>query len=86
MDMSLIRRIHEDPNRQIILKNLMGFAEKNSIQVLAEGVETAEELEFLMNCGVQLFQGYYIARPQMEIRPLDPYIVKKMQEFSGNAL
>lgn len=85
MDMSLIRRIHEDPNRQIILENLMGFAEKNNIYVLAEGVETAEELEFLMNCGVQLFQGYYIARPQMEIRPLDPYIVKKMQDFSGKA-
>jgi diguanylate cyclase (GGDEF)-like protein len=85
MDMSLIRRIHEDPNRQIILKNLMGFAEKNSIRVLAEGVETAEELEFLMSFGVDFFQGYYIARPQMEIRPLDPYIVKKMQEFSGKA-
>lgn len=83
MDMSLIRRIHEDPNRQIILKNLLDFAEKNHIRVLAEGVETAEELEFLMSCGVYLFQGYYIARPQMEIRPLDPYIVKKMQEFSG---
>lgn len=83
MDMSLIRRIHEDPNRQIILKNLLNFAEQNHIRVLAEGVETAEELEFLMNCGVYLFQGYYIARPQMEIRPLDPYIVKKMQEFSG---
>ncbi|WP_394522400.1 EAL domain-containing protein [Lacrimispora sp. JR3] len=83
MDMSLIRRIHEDPNRQIILKNLLNFAEKNHIRVLAEGVETAEELEFLMDCGVYLFQGYYIARPQMEIRPLDPYIVKKMQEFSG---
>lgn len=83
VDISLVRRIHADPNRQIILKNLLDFAGQNHICVLAEGVETAEELEFLVNCGVFLFQGYYIARPQMEIRPLDPYIVKKMQEFAG---
>ena len=47
-----------------------------------EGVETKEELEFLIQCGVELFQGYYIGRPQMEIRPIDPYIVRKMQEFA----
>lgn len=83
MDQSLIKRIHEDPNRQMILRNLLNFAEGNHILVLAEGVETTEELEFLMDCGVDLFQGYYIARPQMEIRPLDPYIVKKMRQVSG---
>ncbi len=83
VDTNLVKRIHEDPNRQIILRNLLNFAMQNNITVLAEGVETPEELEFLMNCGVSLFQGYYIARPQMEIRPLDPYIVKRLQEFSG---
>ncbi|MDR1770680.1 MAG: EAL domain-containing protein [Hungatella sp.] len=83
VDTNLVKRIHEDPNRQIILRNLLDFAMQNNITVLAEGVETPEELEFLMNCGVSLFQGYYIARPQMEIRPLDPYIVKRLQEFSG---
>ena len=83
VDMSLVKRINEDAKRQIILKNLLGFAKENDIMVLAEGVETAEELEYLMQCGVSLFQGYYIARPQMEIRPLDPYIIGKMQEFSG---
>ncbi|MEY8353799.1 EAL domain-containing protein [Lachnospiraceae bacterium 54-53] len=85
LDISIVKRIHEDPNRQIILRNLLDLAGKNNICVLAEGVETAEELEFLMRCGVILFQGYYIARPQMEIRPLDPYIVKKMREFSGKS-
>ena len=83
VDINLVKRVHEDPNRQIILRSILDFAEKNSIIVLAEGVETPEELEFLMNCGVFMFQGYYIARPQMEIRPLDPYIVNRMQEFSG---
>lgn len=83
VDMSIVREIHKDQNRQIILKSLLDFAKRNHIQVLAEGVETAEELKFLMDWGISLFQGYYIARPQMEIRPLDPYIAKKMKEFSG---
>lgn len=82
VDMSLIQRIHEDPNRQLILNNILDFAGQNRITVLAEGVETKEELEFLICCGVELFQGYYIGRPQMEIRPIDPYIVRKMQDFA----
>jgi diguanylate cyclase (GGDEF)-like protein len=86
VDIHLVRRIHEDVNRQMILKSLLDFANQNQITVLAEGVELPEELEFLMNNGVSLFQGYYIARPQTEIRPLDPYIVKRMQEFSGKTL
>lgn len=82
VDMSLVQRIHEDPYRQLILNNILDFAAQNHITVLAEGVETKEELEFLIQCGVELFQGYYIGRPQMEIRPIDPYIVRKMQEFA----
>lgn len=82
IDMSLVQRIHEDPNRQLILNSILDFAAQNHIMVLAEGVETKEDLEFLIQCGVELFQGYYIGRPQMEIRPIDPYIVRKMQEFA----
>jgi EAL domain-containing protein (putative c-di-GMP-specific phosphodiesterase class I) len=84
IDRSLVKHIHEDSNRQIIVSNLLKFSRQNDICVLAEGVETVEELEYLMNCGVSLFQGYYIARPQREIRPLDSYIVQKMLEFSSN--
>lgn len=57
VDMSLVQRIHEDPNRQLILNNILDFAGQNHITVLAEGVETKEELEFLIQCGVELFQG-----------------------------
>ncbi|MDW2799029.1 EAL domain-containing protein [Clostridium boliviensis] len=85
MDMSLVRQIHKDKKRQMILKNLLDFAAGNEICVLAEGVETEEELVFLLDCGVYLFQGYYIARPQIEIRPLDPYIAGKMKELAGKS-
>lgn len=83
VDMSLVRQIHKDAKRQMILKNLLEFAINNDICVLAEGVETEEELVFLLDCGIFLFQGYYIARPQIEIRPLDPYIAGKMKALAG---
>ncbi len=82
IDMGLVRHIEKDAKRQTIVNNLIGFAKENGILVLAEGVETAEELEYLIGCGAELFQGYYIGRPQMEIRPIDPYIVRKMQRFT----
>lgn len=82
IDINLIQHIHEDTNRQLILNSIMDFAGKNRITVLAEGVETKEELEYLIQRGVNLFQGFYIGRPEMEMRPVDPYIVRKMQEFA----
>ena len=57
VDMSLVQRIHEDPNRQLILNNILDFAAQNHITVLAEGVETKEELEFLIPCGVETVPG-----------------------------
>lgn len=85
VDRSIVQNIDKDRNRQMILKSLLDFAGQNRIMVLAEGVETAEELEYLINSQVFLFQGYYIARPQLEIRPVDPYIVKKIKEFAGKS-
>jgi EAL domain-containing protein (putative c-di-GMP-specific phosphodiesterase class I) len=34
-----------------------------SIHAVAEGVETAEQLAFLKECGCEIVQGYYLARP-----------------------
>ena len=56
VDMSLVRGSMKDPNRQLILNNILDFAAQNHITVLAEGVETKEELEFLIQCGVELFR------------------------------
>ena len=39
---------------------------KLSVKVLAEGVETRDELIFLRKQGINLFQGYYFAKPAFE--------------------
>lgn len=67
IDRYLITNIQEDKNKQMFVKNLIDFAKDNDIKVLAEGVENVEELETVIDLGVDLIQGYYTARPSAEI-------------------
>lgn len=83
IDRNLVQNIDRDRNRQVLLENLMIYTRRLGIRVLGEGVETQEELETLLGYGVELFQGFYIARPQQEIRPIDPYIVEKMRALKA---
>lgn len=78
-DMNLVRNIHEDTNRQMLLQNLMEYTRRRRIITLAEGVETEGELKLLLEYGVDLFQGFYLARPEMEVRPISPYVIEKLR-------
>jgi len=52
-----------DKNKSNLLRRLVGFAKDLSIETLAEGVETAGELQVCEDIGFELYQGYYFARP-----------------------
>lgn len=82
LDMELVRDVDKDSVRQQMVDNLIGFCHSQNILVLAEGVEQEMELSILMQMGVDLFQGYYIARPELEVRLLNPAIVEKIRELS----
>ncbi len=63
IDRALISGISRDANRRLFVKNTIDFAHQNGIRALAEGVETPEELRTVINCGIDLIQGYYTGRP-----------------------
>lgn len=63
LDRSLISGIDTNPEKQSRLRELIDEMHKRVIVVLAEGIETKEEYEFLFNSGVDFFQGYYLGRP-----------------------
>jgi EAL domain-containing protein (putative c-di-GMP-specific phosphodiesterase class I) len=65
LDMALIRHIEKDRNRQAIVKGILLVCQELSIQVIAEGIETHQELSVLREFGVELFQGYYFAKPSL---------------------
>lgn len=66
LDMSLTRGIHQDRNRRALAKGLVGFAHEIGSQVVAEGVETAEELATLRDLQVDYAQGYLLGKPLAE--------------------
>jgi EAL domain-containing protein (putative c-di-GMP-specific phosphodiesterase class I)/putative methionine-R-sulfoxide reductase with GAF domain len=63
IDRSLVHKAHRDPNKLAVLRGLVGFARQCGATSLAEGVETSEELSALRTIGVDLVQGYLLARP-----------------------
>lgn len=63
LDISLIRGIDGDTGRLAMSAALVTFAERTGCMVVAEGVETAAELETLRNIGVHFGQGYLLGRP-----------------------
>ena len=72
IDMGLIRGIDHDSVRQAIVGGILGIARTLGIDVLAEGIESRDECAALHAAGVNLFQGYYFARPALETFPTVP--------------
>ena len=67
IDRFLVAGVDKDENKQMFVKNIMDFAKNNDIKVIAEGVETKEELVTMIGFGVDLVQGYYTAKPSSEV-------------------
>ncbi len=67
IDRMLLSGIQDSPQKRHFVREIIEFAHDNDIQALAEGVETAEELETVIRLGVDLIQGYYTARPAKEV-------------------
>lgn len=70
LDMALIRHVDRDRTRRAIVKGIVGVCRDLGIAVIAEGIETAEELRCLQDLGIELFQGYYFARPAFEAQAM----------------
>ena len=73
LDRELIRGVDRDPYKAVIAEKLLELAQKLGITTLAEGIETAGELQWVRDHGVDLVQGFFIARPQpvpLGLKPL----------------
>ncbi|MDY7577647.1 EAL domain-containing protein [Herbaspirillum sp. RTI4] len=63
IDMELIRDIDTSKTKQAIVKGIISISEALNVRVLAEGIETAAERDFLRNAGIGLMQGYLFCKP-----------------------
>lgn len=69
IDMGLVRNVDNDPVRLSIVKGMVGTCAELGIRVVAEGLETVDELHALRALGVGLFQGYLFAPPAVGALP-----------------
>lgn len=75
LDMQLVRGIDTDRVRQAIVRGVLGMCRELDVCVLAEGVETVGERDWLANAGVDLMQGYLFGKPTLRtVREIDPAV------------
>jgi len=79
IDRRFIESINLDISKQTFVRDVVAIARSVNARVIAEGVETKEELKTLRTLGLHLIQGYLIHRP--ELSPLLP----DLSEFSSSA-
>jgi EAL domain-containing protein (putative c-di-GMP-specific phosphodiesterase class I) len=87
VDISIIRDIDKDKDKQQIVSNLVDYAHKRNMMVVAEGIETAEELETVLQLGTDSLQGYFLARPAAIPNTIAPEALAVIRQFhSGDKM
>lgn len=66
IDKSLISGNCEQEKERIVLESIFTFSHRLKMTVVAEGVETKEQLSFLRTCGCETIQGFYFSKPLPE--------------------
>lgn len=82
MDRAFIRRIGDGAKDTDLVALILGIARSLKIPVVAEGVETKEQLELLRKLGCPLVQGFYFSRP-LPAAEFEDKVIRIMQEEHG---
>jgi EAL domain-containing protein (putative c-di-GMP-specific phosphodiesterase class I) len=67
LDLALIRGIEKSRRQQILVRQVVALCQELGADVVAEGIETVEELKAVRDTGAQYAQGYLLARPSYPV-------------------
>ena len=76
IDRSFVSDTATDSDSRAIVKGVVGLATALGLNVVAEGVETQEQLQFLRESGCHTLQGYYLGRP-VTVAQLEAWITQR---------
>lgn len=77
VDMELIRNIDSHPDKCKIVENIVGYAHERDMKVIAEGIETIEELRQVIRLHVDYLQGFLFSKPQY----IPPHVQDELVEL-----
>ncbi|MEF9972109.1 MAG: EAL domain-containing protein, partial [Oscillospiraceae bacterium] len=63
LDRSMLSENLNSPRERAVFTNVISMAKEMKMSVVAEGVETLEQVTFLRECGCEMAQGYYFSKP-----------------------
>ena len=84
MDRAFIQRVGDGEKDAHLVALILGIARSLKIPVVAEGVETEEQVELLRKLGCPLVQGFYFSRP-LPAREFEETVIRKMQKNGNEA-
>jgi len=82
LDMKLIRDVDSDRVKFALVKGMVEFSKVSNIFLIAEGIETYEELNTLVNLGVQYGQGYLIQKPDSELLEIRQDVLQMLKKIN----
>ncbi|KUO74466.1 MAG: diguanylate cyclase [Clostridia bacterium BRH_c25] len=82
LDMKLIRGVDADSLKFALVKGMVEFSKASNVFLIAEGIETYEELDTLVNLGVQYGQGYLIQKPDAEVKEIRQEVLQALKKIN----
>ncbi len=79
IDMELVRNLDKDFYKQAIMRTFHHFAWMTNMKIIAEGIETEEELSILIDLGIYYGQGYFLQRPSEGFLSISPKALEIIQ-------
>lgn len=80
IDKSFVDDIVEDQDSRALLQGIINIAHKMNFTIVAEGVETQEQLQILDQLGCEIFQGYYFYKPSAQQDIARQFLVKNLKD------
>ncbi len=82
IDQSFVSRVDSHEDSTMLLDCVLDMVNKLSLQIVAEGVETTEQLEYLNRKNIALMQGYYFYKPLTYIELVMALLAQNNKEIS----